>query len=270
MRRMLLAGAVALALAGSVAVVSAQGPPLTVEVTVGRTSMSVTGAEGLPAGPTRLRFSIAEGAGERSFALFELKAGVTVEEVDDAAPQIREPAAAHRYGRFVASGSEAGGELYTTTVSLRDGQYVLIDFTGRADVRGNFRVGTEPSTARTPTPDARIRMGDYWFRGSDTLPRRGVIRIENDGDRIHHALLFKLRSGVSGRRVVRMLKRGQEPRRVFDGGASVLTEIVSPLAVNDVDTTLRRGRHVLVCFVSNSERGKPHAELGMARTVRVR
>jgi hypothetical protein len=269
-RRLLLAGGIVLSLSGGAAWVAAQGPPLTVEVTVGRTSMTVTGAEGLPAGPTRFRFTVAEGAGERSFALFELKPGVTREEVERAAPQIREPADAHRYGRFVASGSEAGGEIYTTTLTLRDGEYVLIDFTRQGDVRASFRVGTEPSTAQTPEPDARIRMGDYWFRGAAVLPRRGIIRVENDGDRLHHALLFKLRRGVSGRSVVNMLRRGQEPRRVFAGGPSVLTEIVSPLAVNDVETTLRRGRHVLVCFISNSRRGKPHAALGMARAVRVR
>ena len=269
MRRMLLAGAVALTLGGGVAVVSAQDPPLTVNVTVGASSMTVVGEEGLSAGPTRFNFTVARGA-ERGFALFELKAGVTREEVTEAAPEIRSPADAHRYGRFVASGIEDGGGTYTTTITLRDGQYVLIDFTRRPVVREGFVVGTSPSTARLPEPDATVTMRDYAFRGDSVLPRDGVVRVENKGRRIHHALLFPLRSGVNARRVVRQLKQGKDPEKAFAGQATALTEIVSPLAVNDVEERLRRGRHVLVCFVSNSERGKSHAELGMVRRVRVR
>jgi hypothetical protein len=45
---------------------------------------------------------------------------------------------------------------------------------------------------------------------------------------------------------------------------------VSRGTVNDVQTSERAGRYVLVCFVSNSRRGKPHAELGMVRPVRFR
>jgi hypothetical protein len=245
-----------------------QAPPL-IEVTVNKSDMEVVGEESLSAGPTRLRVTV-PGKAERAFVLFELKAGVTREEVERAAPEIEHPADAEKFGRFVASSIIDGGQTYETTLTLRDGNYVLIDLTRRPAVRDGFTVGLSPNQADPLNPDATITLEDYKFGGDTVLPRRGILRIENTGRRIHHALAFRLRRGVSGRRVVRQLRGGGEPRRAFAGQASALVELVSSGAVNDVKTSARRGRYVLVCFVSNSRRGKPHAQLGMVRAVRFR
>lgn len=245
-----------------------QAPPI-INVTINATDMTVVGEESLGAGPTRLSIKVPRGA-ERAFALFELKSGVTREEAERAAPEIEEPADAERLGRFVASSIVNGGDTYETVLTLRAATYVLIDFTRRPAVRDGFTVGLTPNGANTFAPDAEITMRDYSFAGDRTLPRNGTVRLENDGRRIHHALAFRLRRGVSGRRVARQLRQGREPRRAFAGQAYALVELVSSRTVNDVETEMAGGRYVLVCFVQNSRRGKPHAELGMVRLVRFR
>ena len=269
MKRILLAAALVAALGTAASVVFAQEPqaPPLVRVTVNASDMEVVGEESLGVGPTRFEVTV-PGRQERAFSLFELKAGVTREEAERRAPQIQEPADAEALGRFVAGSVIDGGQTYTTTLSLRDGTYVLIDLTRRPAVRDGFTVGTTPNMANVTEPDATVTMRDYAFAGDTTLPRNGTLRIENDGRRLHHALAFRLRSGVNGRRVVRQLRRGREPRRVFAGQASALVELVSGGTVNDVETSARAGRYVLVCFIQNTRRSKPHAELGMVRQVR--
>ena len=271
MRRLLVASAVAAAGALTVTIAGAQEPqpPPTIQITINASSMDVVGEESLGVGPTRLVAKV-PGEKERAFLLFELKSGVTREEAQRALPQIREPADAERLGRFVAGSIINGGDTYTSTLSLRDGTYVLIDFTRRPVIRDDFTVGTTPNQADAPTPDAEITLEDYAFGGDTTLPRNGIVRVENTGRRIHHALAFRLRRGVDGRRVVRQIRRGREPRRAFSGQAYALVELVSRTTTNDVETSMAGGRYVLVCFVSNSRRGKPHAQLGMVRQVRFR
>ena len=260
------AGGLAVTIAGAQ---EAPQPPPTIQITMKPSSMDVVGEESLGVGPTRLVVNV-PGRNERGFVLFELKTGVTREEAQRALPQVREPADAERLGRFVASAFVNGGDTYTTTISVRDGTYLLIDFTRRPVIRDDFVVGTAPNQADAPTPDAEITLEDYAFGGDTTLPRKGVVRVENTGRRIHHALAFRLRRGVNGRRVVRQIRRGGEPRRAFAGQAYALVELVSRLTVNDVETSMAGGRYVLVCFVSNSRRGKPHSQLGMVRLVRFR
>ena len=268
MKRMFAAAGAALLLAVGAAGGIAQEAVPTVEVSISATKMTVTGTDALKTGPTRLRFT-AQGEGERGFIVFELKPGITQARIRREAPRIQSPADAHRFGRFVAGGFVLGGESYATTIELRDREYALIDFTRQPAVRSFFRAGAETSTAVPPTPVATISMRDYAFRGAATLPREGVVRVANDGRRLHHALLFRLRRGVNGRRVVRQIKRGGEPRRAFAGRPAALTELVSPGPVNDVETESRAGRHVLVCFVSNGRKSPPHAALGMVRLVNV-
>jgi hypothetical protein len=107
------------------------------------------------------------------------------------------------------------------------------------------------------------------------LPRRGVVRFENRGERLHIAVAFPLRRGASRTAAVRALLRNQEKR--FERLADVrrATEqlgVVSSGAVNDVDVAFSRpGNYVLACFIEDGERGNPaHNELGMAKAFRVR
>jgi hypothetical protein len=88
---------------------------------------------------------------------------------------------------------------------------------------------------------------------------------------LHHALAFPLKKGVNSRALLRRLRRGGEPsQRMFAGPPQALVEIVSPGAVNSVEAKLKPGKTLLVCFLQDSPRAKPHSALGMAKVVTVR
>jgi hypothetical protein len=109
-----------------------------------------------------------------------------------------------------------------------------------------------------------------------TLPRRGVVRFENRGERLHMAVAFPLRRGTSRAAAVPALLRNRQ-RRFFGrlvnqrrGGEPLGP--VSSGTVNDVEVDFgRRGNWVFVCFIGDGERGNPsHFTLGMVKAFTVR
>ena len=205
-------------LGGATGVVPAQDPtpPPVVKVTVLASKMEVSGADGLGAGPTRFEFSV-PGRAERGFLVFELKDGVTRAEAEEETPKIREPQDAEKLGRFVAGSVVDGGDEYATTISLREGEYVLIDFTRQPVVRTGFTVGTAPNGATARRPTSTVDMRDYSFRGDAVLPRSGVIRVVNNGRRLHHALALRLKPGKTPRQAIRRIKSGKDRGRAVRG-----------------------------------------------------
>jgi hypothetical protein len=269
MKRRIAAAAVAVgALGGGAAVVAwAQDAPPTVEVTVSKGKITVAGADALKTGPTRFHFT-AKG-GEKGVVLMRLEEGVTQEEAAAAAKRIRNPNAAEKYGTFVASGFFQ--KEYAATVNLEDADYAFIDVSKDPVWRGGFRAGPEAGTAVAPTPSATVELRDYRFGGDKVLPAGDdPIRVENVGDVMHHAIAIPLTRRANGKRIVRQIKRGQEPRKGIAGPPGALVEAVSGGTSSDVEAGLRKGRYVLACFLQDTAKSKPHAALGMVRLVRAR
>jgi hypothetical protein len=256
---------------GIVAAANAQDAPAAVEITASPKSATVKGAEALKAGPTKFLVK-ATGKAELGLIVFKLKPGVTRDQIREATPKIENPSDADRYGSFVASTFVPGGRSYSTTVNLAPAEYAVIDFSKeKAAFRTTFTVGQEQSNAVAPTPVAKIEMDDYKFNGPSTLPRTGVVQVDNTGKKLHHTLVFPLANRKTGRRILANLRKGKEPsEKSFAGPPSALVEIVSPGTSNAVDAKLRRGTNLLVCFVSDGPRKPPHAALGMAKLVTVR
>ena len=107
-----------------------------------------------------------------------------------------------------------------------------------------------------------------------TLPRSGVIRFENRGQRLHFAVAFRLRPGASRPAAIRALLRNQERRLgrlILERQAFEPLGVVSGGSVGDVEVNFRRpGNWVFACFLSDGEGGAPHNTLGMAKAFRVR
>jgi hypothetical protein len=269
LKKLLVAGVTALALAAGAAVVWAQAPPPVVNVTLGSSSIAVQGPSATPnAGPTRFVFSST--GGEREGFLFALEPGRTVDDLR-AALATGKLAPVERLGTIEA-GVAVGGrnDPRAVTVTLKPGvTYVAVDGSQERMSRWPlfaFAVGTQPNGATAPATDARVRIVDFGYRGDTRLPRNGTIRFENDGDEPHIAVAFPVRPGTS-RAAKRALKRNDERRlgRYLNGPPVEPQGLISPGAVNDVEFRFpRRGTYVLVCFVQR------HNELGMQRTVRVR
>jgi hypothetical protein len=255
-RKVRLALGAILLLGVPVTLAGAQTSVPTVAVTAANGNITLEPSGPIGAGPTRFTFS-----GEGEFALATLRAGVTVDRFRQTLS--RNPDAALRQV-FLEAAVVPGRPV---TVDLRPNTtYVAAATAGRSQALTTFATGA-PTGARAPTPDARIRMVDYAFRGPSTLPRNGRIRVENRGTTFHFALALPLRPGAGARRVGRALRRGNDRaiRRVVAGEPVEVQGVISQGSANDNEVRFaRRGRYAMVCFFGE------HNRLGMYRIYRVR
>ncbi len=258
---------------------TAQAPTPTITVTLGPNfAISLVGAEAPAAGPTRFEVR-AQGRRPSTFNLIALRPGQTLATLRQAALRSRRtPTPVKRVGTFEAGGSATGAAPYVTTVDLRSG-VTYVGVTGGEDPRtfryAQFTVGGTASGAVRPTPAATVGLYDYAFGMPSTLPRRGTVRFENRGERLHIAVAFPLRRGASRVAAVRAFLRNDERRigRLIDErGITDPVSILSGGAVNDVEVNFpRTGNYVMVCFLQDGERGNPeHNTLGMVKPFRVR
>jgi len=269
---MLILGAIA------AAVVSAQQPLQTIQITVGARSVSVEGAENLQAGPARVEFRLT-GRGEVEGYLTALRSGRTVADLREALPRAnRGPAPVKRIVTFEASGAPPRGGVYATTIDLRPGAtYVAANISDniRNTRLASFTVGTVQGTGVRPTPRATVGLYDYAFGMPDALPRRGTVRFEHRGRRLHIAIAFPVRTGANRAAAVQALIRNQQrrfTRLVNVRGAREVLGTVSGGTINDVEVNFpRRGDWLFACFIEDGERGNPsHSTLGMVKAFRVR
>ena len=256
MRKLRLALGAILLLGVPAALAGAQTSVPTVAVTAAGGNVTLEPSGPIAAGPTRFTYS---GRGELSLAT--LRAGVSVDQLRRTLSRSQVAALGQVFLEAAVLPSRA------VTVDLRPNTtYVAAATAGRSPAVTTFTTGAE-SGARAPAPDARIRMVDYAFRGPNTLPRNGSIRVDNDGTTLHFAIAFPLRPGVSGRQVRRAF-RGTNERalgRVVAGEPIDVQGLISQGSTNDNQVRFpRRGRYGMVCFFSE------HNRLGMYRIYRVR
>jgi hypothetical protein len=256
-RRLKLACGAILLLGIPVTLAAAQTPVPTVAVTASGSSIALTPSGPLAAGPTRFTFT-----GKGEFDLVTLRAGVTVDQLRQTLSRSQEAALDLVF--IEASAPEPGHEV---TVDLRPNTtYVAVSSAGRSSALTSFETGA-PGEARAPRPDARIRMVDYAFKGPNTLPRKGRIRVENQGSTFHFALAFPLRRGVSDMRVGRVLRGSNEKAigRIVAGPPLTVQGVISQGSTNDNAVQFgRKGRYAMVCFFGD------HNRLGMYRVYKVR
>jgi hypothetical protein len=268
-----------LALAAAAAtVVSAQEPLRTVTITAGPRSVGVEGADALPAGPTRIVFATT-GRGEVEGVLVALRPGQTIEDLRRALPRAEDgPGPLKPVVTFEANGASVRGTPYATTIDLRPNTtYVAANIGERPrDTRFSvIAVGAAVTTAVRPQPAATVGLYDYAFGMPSALPRSGVVRFENRGERLHIAIAFPVRPGANRANAVKAFIRNQERRagRLTVGRrAFSALGVAGPGTVNDVELDFRRpGNWLFVCFIEDGEPGNPgHYELGMVKAFRVR
>lgn len=271
-----------LAVGGATAAMSAaQAPPAAgVTITLAPREVAVAGGEGIAAGPTRIEFRNTGRRAPIDASLVALRPGVTFEQLRAAVARSREsPTPVKRVATFEAGGGIAPGATYATTIDLKPSTtYVVANVGERPQdfVYARFTTGAaaDPPPAR-PTPVATVALYDYAFGMPSTLPRNGIVRFENRGERIHFALAFRLRRAADRVRGVRALLRNDE--RAL-GRLFVEEQFYEPLGIvsggvtNDVEVRVpRAGDYVMVCFLGDGERGNPsHNQLGMVKAFSVR
>ena len=255
---------------GVAAAVSAQAPAPTVRIQASESSLNVGVSGPLAAGPTRFEV-VNTGGDDLEITIAALRPGITLGQATDALRSDPESAIelVHIDGGVSLTANQ---ETRAVTFDLRpNSTYVVLNLTG--DDPGDWEivelaVSGQSNGASVPGADARVRIVDLRFRGAKTLPRRGVVRFENDGWAPHFAFAAKLRKGARKREVAFALRndrnrrlerlvnfeRSTEPQALITRGAVNYNEVRFP----------GRGRYVMVCFFEN------HHRQGMYRFVRVR
>jgi hypothetical protein len=264
------------ALGISAAIGSAQGAAPTIDVSVAPRAVTFN-TQGIAAGPTRFVFRNTNRRGPAEISMISLRPGVTVQRLRQALRSRNvTPAALKRIVIFEAGGFVGPRGSYTTTVDLKPNTTYVVANIGRNPATSPmtaFNVGS-PGTAVRPTPDAVVGLYDFAFAMRPTLPRRGVVRFENRGERIHIAVAFRLRRGASRAAAVRALVRNQERklgRLTVERDTIEPQGIVSGGAVNDVEVDFRKpGNWVFACFMEDGEGGAVHNTLGMVKAFSVR
>jgi hypothetical protein len=272
--------ACALAIAGVVAAIAAaQAPVPTVAVTASPTAVAVQPAGPLAAGPTH--FQVSRAANRNGLAVYfaVLVPGYTLQDLqaalrrDDRTQSNQSLGMVSIVSSVLFEGSQTRRDV---TFPVKPGlTYVMVSEPEGQDDRppasrgfGTFASSAQPNGATAPRPSATVRMVDLRFRGSTTLPRRGVVRVENFGGGPHIAVAFPLRQGVTTAQWGRALRSNnqQAANRLIAGAPTVLQNILGG-GGNTNDQTVsfsRAGRYALVCFIDG------HEQLGMFRFVNVR
>jgi len=266
------------ATAAVAAIASAQTAVPVVAVTAGPSSVSAQAAGPIAAGPTR--FQVSRAAARRGLSVYiaTLNAGVTLQDLQAAFRRDdRTPGGASSLGLATvhASVTFSGNETRrNVTFTLKPGlTYILVSEPEAENAPptrgiGTFTTAPQLNGAGAPRPDATVRMEDLRFRGSQTLPRRGTVRIQNFGAGPHIAIAFPLRSGVTSAQTGRALRSGSDRAigRIVGGTPTALQTVLSGGGNFDDQQVsfARAGRYALVCFFNE------HNRLGMYRVVNVR
>ena len=129
----------------------------------------------------------------------------------------------------MASTFIAGKDEYSTTIKLEDADYVCRRHHQEARRRGWRSTPARAPRARSrPPPTRRSACATTGSRCRRLKAGKQTLRVTNDGDVLHHALVFPLAKGVNGSKLLKKIKAGKEPRKEFAGPPSALVEIVSP------------------------------------------
>lgn len=253
---------------------STRPPTVGVKLTTG--APALTGAEALGTGP--VTFKAASAKGERSFTLVRVTDGVDPEQLAAALDKVKgEDAIEAERAKFkiVIDGRASPKHAYQATGELTPGSYIALDTTRqRGTPHTVFSVGSTPSGAAAPKPDATVDMADYKFTVSRSLKAGGIVRFRNRGKAFHMAISFKVQSPKAAAELTAGLKKkGANPEKLFPKyvrGTGTGVDPVSDGTSSDVRIADKPGNYVFVCFWGSKQSGgKPHFAKGMVKAYKV-
>jgi hypothetical protein len=261
------------------AIAVAQQPVPTVAVTAGPSAVAVQAAGPLAAGPTHLQISRQAARNGLQVYVAVLNGGVSVQDVQAALRRDDRTQGSSSLGlvSIKAGASFEGSQTRRdVTLTLQPGLTYLVVSEPETNndrppaTRGftTFTTSGASNGATAPAPGATVRMVDLRFRGSQTLPRNGVVRVTNEGAGPHIAIAFPLRRQATTANLGRALRANSDRAfgRLVAGAPTIVQNILSGGgATNDQTVRFSRtGRYALVCFFNE------HHRLGMFRVVNVR
>jgi len=175
--------------------------------------------------------------------------------------------------------SAIGGQVLETQMILAPGTYAVWCWIPSEDgsphyMKGMYsklEVSGPSSRAVVPRGDVQITLSDYDYALS-SAPVTGIQtwRIENKGPQAHEVTLVKLNRGKTALDVLNWYEDGQRteaPGRMMGGTSSI-----APGRAVTSRFDLGPGEYALLCFTPEhlNGTGKPHADMGMMKTISVR
>jgi uncharacterized cupredoxin-like copper-binding protein len=226
----------------------------------------------LPAGPTLFHFTD-EGKLLHHMTLVKLEQGKTLADFT-ALPPGPFPAWAVFMGGPNTPLPNGGVDL--DVVDLAPGNYAVICVIPDADGKPHMMQGMAKALTVTPSTDARtmpasdltLTLTNYHFAFS-TPPAAGkhVIRIVNEGTQPHEAVMFRLAPGKKGEDIANWVSTGMQGPPPGAPVAGISAE--APGKENTLLLALSAGDYALICFMPDSQDGKPHAAHGMIYNFKV-
>ena len=173
------------------------------------------------------------------------------------------------YGTLFYDASAPGA---TETVFPVPGHYVALNVSGNGPGGfASFTVTKSSSPAALPKAAATEKAIDFSFRGPTVLHHGTLVRTQNAGDEAHMVILVGARNKRAAHKLLAGLRAGksQKSLRPYLTGQFVgLLGDASPGALQQAVLKIKPGYYAQVCFM-NTQDGREHAQLGMARLVRV-
>ena len=179
------------------------------------------------------------------------------------------------------------GATATATQVLAPGKYVIWDDEGGDDddapghdelgAKGEFEVTGPAVDAELPARPATVTATDegtdgkkptYDFEFEGLKAGANQVRFENTGDQLHHALFFPIIGNKTIEQVEKAFASESGPPPVdFEKGVG--TTVIDGGIAQNITLDLEAGRYAVICFLSDREGGKSHAELGMLKELTV-
>lgn len=240
---------------------------ITVTITKGVTT--VTGAEALVAGPTKITAKNT-GTTPSNFALGQLRPGKTLA---DLMAEAQKTAGVPEESLVLITSyfSLPPGQTFVTTVNLPAGNYAA---TQPPDGKGfgplaPFTVAPGAAAGTPPATTGKLLLYDYGIKAPATIRGKGTLAIDNVGQNYHFLIGIRLKRGVNPNKVVADVlagKQGPPPGQFIN-----IIGLVGAGTVNYLETNLKPGNYVIVCF--NADRhsaGTNHSRYGMVRKLKVK
>lgn len=169
------------------------------------------------------------------------------------------------------TGPVEAGQSETVTQVLEPGTYYAFDTEGGGPPSPDDAVSVEVSgeaSDQEVEADATISGFDYGFEGDGLTAGRNEVAFENSGAQPHHVVYAPLSGDATAADVERFFKseKGKPP---FEEKDTKNTAVIEGGETQLVELDLKKGRYVLLCFITDRDGGPPHVAKGMIDEVEV-
>jgi hypothetical protein len=128
---------------------------------------------------------------------------------------------------------------------------------------------TSTDTGAPEGTDFTYVATEFAFDGPETLPAGDLtLTLDNQGEQNHEMAVVELLNGKSIEDVNALFEKGM-PKGPPEWAREVGGTFAKPGKTGELETEMKPGNYVLLCFVSDKETKQPHILHGMLTTVSV-